>query len=125
MMWLVRFLTGSGLVGQIADAYAKAKDTQVERERLAYEAEARRLEGMLRVRQAGGRLFDIVAVLIAAPFVIHLWAVGLDTVLTSVQWGIPAFPPPFDEWEGRVLLSFFGLTATARVASTAVRIFGR
>jgi len=47
---------------------------------------------------------------VALPFVIHAGAVGIDTTF-SMGWRIPAYPNPFSEYEGLVLLSFFGVQA--------------
>lgn len=64
-----------------------------------------------RERSAGFWEMRLLTFMIAAPFVLHAAAVGLDTTLTFVQWNIPAYPPPFDEWEAAILLSFFGINA--------------
>jgi hypothetical protein len=61
---------------------------------------------------------------IALPFVAHLWAVWLDTQF-KLSWGIPKFPEPMDDWQGIILLSFFGfytLGKTVQAIGTAVAI---
>ena len=64
---------------------------------------------------------------IAFPFVAHLWAVCLDTQF-KLSWGIPKFPGPMDEWQGIILLSFFGiytLGKTVQAVGAAVAMRGR
>lgn len=74
--------------------------------------QARRGAKEIRLATASYPEMRIITFCIAAPFVVHLNAVALDTTF-SLGWGIPAFPSPFDEWEGIILLSFFGVHATA------------
>lgn len=73
----------------------------------------------IRVVTAGFPEMRILTFLIALPFVIHVNLVGADTNF-QLGWGIPAFPHPFDEWEGAIILSFFGVQATVTVARGAV-----
>lgn len=65
----------------------------------------------------------LITFLIAATFTLHLVLVGLDTCF-GFGWRVPKFPPPFDEWEGVILLSFFGVqvagNVTRTVAATAI-----
>lgn len=64
----------------------------------------------IRMATAGYWEMRVMTFLIAAPFAVHLWAVTLDTVF-GFGWRIAKFPPPFDQWEGAILLSFFGVSA--------------
>lgn len=65
----------------------------------------------------------LITFLIAACFVSHLILVTLDTNF-AFGWRIAKFPSPFDEWEGLILLSFFGVqvigTGVRTVAATAI-----
>lgn len=59
----------------------------------------------------------LITFLIAATFTLHLVLVGLDTCF-GFGWRVPKFPPPFDEWEGIILLSFFGVQVAGNVTRT-------
>lgn len=75
-------------------------------ERLA----ARQQATEIRLATAGFWEMRVLTVLIALPFVVHLWLVGLDTNF-KLGWAIDKFPEPFAAWEGAILLSFFGVAA--------------
>lgn len=70
--------------------------------------EARRRAHELRLATSGFWEMRLLTFAIALPFVAHLWAVWLDT-LFRFGWKIPKFPEPMDEWQGAILLSFFGI----------------
>jgi hypothetical protein len=115
--WISGGLIGA-LSGPLLDAYrAKlANDADVdklvaaERHRLIdAEIEAQRSAKEIRLATAGFIEMRVLTVAIALPFLIHVWAVGLDTTF-GFGWRIAKFPPPFDEWEGAILLSFFGVS---------------
>lgn len=64
----------------------------------------------------------LLTFLIAAPFVIHLWLVAWDTMWPQ-PWSVEKWPAPFDEWEGAILLSYFGiigLTVSTRAVAGAI-----
>lgn len=52
----------------------------------------------------------LVTAVIAGCFALHLALVTLDTCF-AFGWRIAKFPAPFDEWQGMILLSFFGIQA--------------
>lgn len=130
---LWRWLTGGGL-GGLVDAYAAKKDSEIERDRLQAdvlkarieaEIEGRRNATEIRKGTAGFWEMRLISFVIAAPFALHAGAVGLDTTF-RFGWGIPAYPPPFDEWEGAILLSFFGVYGLSRgTAAIAAAMLGR
>lgn len=88
-------------------------------ERLAAQQTAKEV----RVATSGNWEMRVLTVAIALPFVVHLWAVGLDT-LFQFGWGVPKFPAPFDETGHAVLLSFFGLVG-ARAVAGGIAMIGR
>jgi hypothetical protein len=123
---LIKWLTGSGLQA-LADIYAKGKDSAVETERIHADLakrqldnalEAQRLAQQVRLATAGFWEMRLLTFLIALPFVVHLLLVGADTCF-KLGLRIPAYPHPFDEWEGAIVLSFFGI-ATVGKGITAV-----
>ncbi len=99
----------------LTDIYNKGKDSQVESERTNAVWAGQQLAAMSANRAAtsGFTEMRVLTFLIALPFVVHLNLVGLDTMFGWTWNGLPVkkFPKPFDEWEGAILLSFFGLTA--------------
>jgi hypothetical protein len=81
----------------------------------------------LRLATSGFWEMRLLTFAIAFPFVAHLWAVWLDTQF-KLSWGIPKFPEPMDEWQGIILLSFFGiytLGKTVQAIGAAIAIRGR
>lgn len=70
---------------------------------------ARQAAKEIRLATAGFWEMRLLTFLIAAPFVAHLWLVGIDTMWPQ-PWNVEKWPPPFDEWEGAILLSFFGVS---------------
>jgi hypothetical protein len=70
--------------------------------------EARKRAHELRLATSGFWEMRLLTFAIAFPFVAHLWAVWLDTQF-RLGWKIPKFPEPMDEWQGAILLSFFGI----------------
>lgn len=88
-------------------------------ERLAAQQTAKEV----RVATSGNWEMRVLTVAIALPFVVHLWAVGLDT-LFQFGWKVPKFPAPFDETGHAVLLSFFGLVG-ARAVAGGIAMIGR
>lgn len=113
---LLSWLTGGG-INALAGAYAKHKDSTVESERIqagVYKTQldaaldVQRLANQVRLATAGFLEMRILTFLTAAPFVLHAGMVGLDTCF-ALGWRIAAYPAPFDQWEGAILLSFFGI----------------
>lgn len=70
---------------------------------------ARQAAKEIRLATAGFWEMRLLTFLIAAPFVAHVWLVGIDTMWPQ-PWNVEKWPPPFDEWEGAILLSFFGVS---------------
>lgn len=130
---LWRWLTGGGITA-LVDAYAAKKDSALERDRLEAdiikarieaEIEGRRNATEIRKGTAGFWEMRLISFVVAAPFALHAGAVGLDTTF-RFGWSVPAYPPPFDEWEGAILLSFFGVYGLSRgAAALAAAMLGR
>lgn len=146
---------GGGIIGQIAaplnEAYKNRLAAQNETERLVADAvvedvkaqmAARQAQKEIRLATAGFWEMRLLTFLIAIPFAEHLLAVWMDTrwgIYSSggmfehcwisggiERCGVPAFPAPFDEWEGAILLSFFGLQASiSGINAIAAAIRGR
>lgn len=128
MMWIITTVAGwilrqssTGFLREIGDYLKKSEDgqTAVALKQIDAEIEARKAARDVRLATAGFWEMRLITFCIAGTFTLHLVAVGLDTVF-SIGWGIPKFPAPFDEWEGAILLSFFGVQGAAMVVSGVV-----
>ena len=62
----------------------------------------------IRKQTAGFWEMRVLTFVIAGCFAFHLLLVTIDTCF-KLGWRIPAYPHPFDEWQGTILLSFFGV----------------
>lgn len=79
--------------------------------------EARKRAHELRLATSGFWEMRLLTFAIAFPFVAHLWAVWLDTQF-RFGWKIPKFPEPMDEWQGAIMLSFFGIYALGKTVQS-------
>lgn len=116
-MFIVKLLwswfTGGGIKA-LTDIVTRYQDSQIESEKRKYEWAKAQLDALTQVRLASIGFWEqrLLAFLIAFPFVFHLWSVWLDTQF-KLNWKIDAFPTPFNEWQGAILLSFFGISVAA------------
>lgn len=76
--------------------------------RLELEQEQRNNAKEIRLATAGFWEMRLISFLIVLPLTIHLWLISWDTWDTSINLRIPPLPAPFDEYQGVILLSFFG-----------------
>jgi hypothetical protein len=113
--WALSWVTGDGL-NVLKDIWFKYKDSALESERIEAGWAKAKLDAILQVRLATSGFWEmrLITFLIAVPFVFHLWTVWLDTQF-QFGWQINAFPSPFNEWQGAILLSFFGIYAAGKV----------
>lgn len=134
-MWpaIIRWVTGD-LVGQLTKAYEAKLKAENDTQRLIADTAIKDIERQMadrtaakeiRLATAGFWEMRAITVLIAAPFVLHLNLVALDTCF-KLGWRIPAFPAPFDQWQGAILLSFFGVHVVGQgITALAGAIRGR
>lgn len=134
-MWtaIIRWITGD-LVGQLTHAYEVKKRADTDEKKLVADAAIKSIEARMaakaeatgiRKATAGFIEMRLMTFLIAFPFALHSAAVGIDTTF-GLGWGVAAYPPPFDEWEGRILLSFFGVQVAGQgINAIAAAIRGR
>ncbi len=119
LSFLLSLLTGPA-VDKILGSLERRAENETEREKVRTQAtvetlrimatdqqDQRRAQNEVRLATAGFWEMRLLTFLIAMPFVWHLWSVWLDTQFLF-GWGVAKFPSPFDEWEGTILLSFFG-----------------
>lgn len=116
------WFTGGGFK-TIFDIYDRYKDS-TDRKELAHAQWAKQqLDAMMENRRLTSGFIEmrVLTFFIAFPFVLHLNLVGLDTCF-KLGWAISKYPPPFNEWEGTILLSFFGVAGGAIVVKTAASV---
>lgn len=130
---LLKWLSGD-VLGKLTEAYTTAKTSAVESERvkagvlekqIEAEVSARQAATQVRLATAGFWEMRLITAIIAGCFTLHLVLVTLDTCF-AFGWKIAAFPAPFSEWQGAILLSFFGIYAGAKsVNAIAAAFIGR
>ena len=126
MGWLVKILgplgwlvdpvaKGAAVIEQIvgalgANASAEAQ-AAAQVEIAGINASVARAQAAKEIRLATAGFWEqrALTLAIAGPFILHLWLVALDTCF-KLGWRVSAFPNPFAEWEGAILLSFFGVS---------------
>jgi len=134
-MWgaIVRWITGD-LIGQLTRAYETKLKAENDTQRLVADAairdieaqiEAKRQSTEIRKQTAGFWEMRLITFLVAGCFTLHLVLVTLDTCF-RLGWGVPKYPAPFDEWQGAILLSFFGVQVVGHgIQAIAAAIRGR
>lgn len=125
---------GGGVLKTLTDTYVKLKSSEVESERIKADVIGKQIEAEISARQAALQVrlstsgfweMRLITAIIAGCFTLHLVLVTLDTCF-GFGWRIAKFPPPFDEWEGAILLSFFGVFAASKgVNALAAAFIGR
>lgn len=135
MFWgaIIKWITGD-LVGQLTKAYEAKLNAQTGEQKLIADVVIEDIKRQIadraaakevRLATAGFWEMRLITFLIAAPFVVHLNLVALDTCF-KLGWRIPAFPHPFSEWQGAILLSFFGVHVIGQgITALAGAIRGR
>lgn len=122
MFALIAKLFAGPLIGALSKAYEAKLAADNDESRLIAEAAIKDIERQIADREAAKEVrlatatfweMRLMTALIALPFVIHAGAVGIDTTF-SMGWRIPAYPPPFSEWEGLILLSPFGVQVVGK-----------
>lgn len=119
--WIASWFVGGG-INVLKDIWFKYKDSEDAKLRMEAEWAKAKLDAILQVRLATAGFWEmrLITFLIAVPFVVHLWLVAYDTLTSGTRfeiigWNVAAFPAPFNEWEGAILLSFFGIYAAGKV----------
>jgi len=132
-MWaaIINWLTGS-LVGQLTKAYEAKLAASNETERLVADVMVEDIKRQMadraaakeiRLATAGFWEMRALTAIIGGCAALHMLLVTLDTCF-NFSWSVSAYPKPFDEWEGVILLSFFGVQAIGQgfgAISAAIR----
>ena len=114
---LVISLFGGPILKGLIESYRAKLDAANAADRIAADLAIAEIETGMKARQRAHELrlatsgfweMRLLTLAIAFPFVAHLWAVWLDTQF-RLGWRISKFPSPMDEWQGAIMLSFFGI----------------
>lgn len=120
--WIINFVAGfvlknstNNILRSVAEHLSKGddNDTQVALKTIEAEIEARRGAREIRLATAAFWEMRLITFIIAACFTSHLVLVTLDTNF-KLGWMVNKFPMPFAEWEGIILLSFFGVQVASQ-----------
>ncbi len=131
--WIAKLFAGP-LFSALGDAYKAKLAAENSEQRIIAETAIKDIERQIADREAAKEIrlatatfweMRLMTACVALPFVIHAGAVGIDTTF-AMGWRIPAYPAPFSEWEGLILLSFFGVQAVGKgINAIASAIRGR
>lgn len=121
LAWLGKLVTGP-LIGAMLNAYKLRLQAETSEQKVIAEAAIEDIRRQIADREAAKEIrlatatfweMRLVTALVAGCFAFHLLLVTLDTCF-ALGWRIAAFPKPFDEWQGTILLSFFGVQAVGK-----------
>ena len=130
---LISWLAGGGIdkiLSRLTAARAAELAAQTDTDRLAAkvqvqaieaELEAHRETTALRRQTAGQWEMRLLVLLTGLPCALHFGAVCLVSMAPGLGWVIQRLPAPMDEWQGRILLSLFGLSAASAAMSAIAR----
>jgi len=133
LLAILRLVTGT-LGTKLVEAYRIREAAQNETQRLIADVAVKDIERQMadraaakeiRLATAGFWEMRLITAVIAGCATAHYLAVTLDTI-GRFGWGIPKYPAPFDEYQGTILLSFFGVQAVGMgFSAIAAAIRGR
>lgn len=128
---LITKLLGGTLLDKLIGAYVQIRKADAEGDAIAaetlvksleVEVESQRIAREIRLSTSGFWEMRLITFLIAAPLALHQLIVVYDTLDTSIALAIPKLPPPFDEYQGAILMSFFGLQVGNKLLDTAAYV---
>ena len=109
---ILSFLTG-GPLQRILDTVDKHVDAGVKRDEIRAKAISDFTSAQVAAINGGNPADKWIMLGVAVPTLTHYAAVCFYSVfwckgcMAPVAWTIAALPPPFDQWEGAVVMSFF------------------
>lgn len=135
MLGIILNFLGGSVLGKLEDAYKDYLAAQNDAEKRVHEERIEVLKGQLQVAQnatavrmatAGFWEMRFLAFLTGVTAVFHYALIGVGTTFAAplgwhfLDWTlhIPPFPPPFDDYEGLIILSFFGLVGATNAAKS-------
>lgn len=135
MLGLILNFLGGSVLGKLQEAYHDYLNAQNDEEKRIHEERIEVLKGQLTVAQnatsvrlatAGFWEMRFLAFLTGITAVAHYALIGVGTTFAAplgwhfLDWTlhIPPFPAPFDDYEGLIILSFFGLVGVTNAAKS-------
>ncbi len=123
--WLGSLLTG-GLAQQLQQAWATYEAAQTSEAKAAAQVEVQRIQGLMAAQQQAASIRTatsgqweqrLLVFLAAIGPVLHYLAVCIVSTWPArfPGWTVLALPAPMDQWEGSILLSFFGLSVVGSI----------
>lgn len=130
---LISWMVGGGIdkiLSRLAAARAAELAAQNDTDRQAAQVQIGAIEAelaahrettALRRQTAGNWEMRLLVLLTGLPCALHFGAVCLVSMAPGLGWVIHRLPAPMDEWQGRILLSLFGLSAASAATSAIAR----
>lgn len=130
---LISWLMGGGIgaiLSRLTAARAAELAAQTDADRLAAQVQVAAIEAELAAhretialhRQTAGQWeMRLLVLATGLPPALHFGAVCLVSLFPGLGWTVLRLPAPMDEWQGRILLSLFGLSAASAATSAIAR----
>ena len=130
LAWLASMFSGGilqALTGQLQQAWATYEAGQTAEARAAAQVEVQRIQGLIDAQQQAAHIrlatvgqweMRLLVFLAALGPVVHYLAVCVVSTWPArfPGWVVLALPAPMDQWEGSIILSFFGLSVVGSIA---------
>ena len=113
LAFILSLLSGKGPLGRILDSIDKHGSDLVDKDKIKADAIAQFTNAQVTAINGNNWAVKWIMLGVAIPTIVHYAAVCFYSVLWCkgcaypVTWTIAAMPPPFDSWEGAIVLSFF------------------
>lgn len=130
---LISWLVGGGIdkiLSRLTAARWNELAAQTDADRLAAQLQVQAIEAelaahrettALRRQTAGQWEMRLLVLVTGLPCALHFGAVCLVSMFPGLGWTVLRLPAPMDEWQGRILLSLFGLSAASAAMSAIAR----
>lgn len=117
MIKMVATLLGGGIPDQLRRAYEAKLSAQNDADRLAAESQIRALEIAQANRLATSDNWGVrwAIGIVALALSVHLALVAFVSAFPQWGWTVHALPSPMNEWQGSIILGFFGLSAVRMI----------
>lgn len=111
-------------IRELAKWQERQQDAKTERARIEADLQIKRLEGIIAANQqavevrkatADHREVRLMVFVAGFPPSLHFAAVCVDSLNWFEMPVVHALPAPMDEWQGAIILSFFGLVGLGRI----------
>lgn len=123
--WVLKLMS-SKVVGRVFDALDKKQDanSEIAKGLLQNEMDARAVAAKIRLATATFWEMRVMTGVIGISISAHFASVVLDSMF-HFGWKIAKLPGLWDEWEGAIILSLFGLSLATKGLNAVTTIFLR